>query len=180
MDVKRDWDDKKVMSLTTMEAGGDDRFRLKITLPTSGREVTSEWIRKDKRREALFAWVAAVKAEVEMDIQNQEVERKEQASIARAQQSRLVGSDGAAMPAVSTATLVPAGVATSAPAATAVSPASLSSNPDDYISDQLKRALIREAETADAAKAAQRAHEDAVANLAKWQKLQDALTGRVG
>lgn len=168
----KDFDDQSIMRATQQENGANDTFRLKITMPLSGREVTSEWVRQDKRKEALFAWVNAVRVEAQADIAEYERERKEKALKERAKQSSIVDSAGVPVSSTPLAAVAPSG-----PAALPAPFSSSLTNPDDYIADQLKRAMIREAETCDAALAAQRAHGDAIANLAKWQKLANALQG---
>jgi hypothetical protein len=53
-------------------------------------------------------------------------------------------------------------------------------NPDDYIGQQLKLAMIREVEASDALARATQEHADAAKNLSKWRALQDALAAPLG
>lgn len=179
----KDFDDKAIMAATRQEVGNNDSFRLSITMPLSGRSVTSEWIRQDKRREALFAWVNTIRNEAASDIADYEVERKAKAMAERAktQSPSLIGQDGSALTTAESSIAVPQSSDVRPARSTgSSSAASVVSDPDAYIGDQLKRALIREVEASDALARATQEHADAVKNLEKWKKLQDALLPKEG
>lgn len=184
----KDFDDKAIMAATRQEAGTNGSFRLKITLPISNREVTSEWIPEDKRRQALFAWVDTIRGQVQADVEEYEAKRKAHILAERAKQAAMpaaiVGAGGDTM--TSSTSLTPTsspstGTATAGVAVqTAPSSASSIVNPDDYIGQQLKLAMIREVEASDALARATQEHADAAKNLSKWRALQDALAAPLG
>lgn len=155
----KDFDDAAIMQATTQEPGDKDTFRLRLKLPLSGRELTSEWIRQDQRRQALFAWVETVRSEAQSDIAAFESDRKAKAL---AQRARAMAAE-----------VLPAPPAPEAPPQEAAT--ALTTSPDDYITEQLKLATIREASALQEAVAAESKHKEAVHNLEKWRKLAAAL-----
>ena len=79
----QDNDILKMSRQETNDAG--NRIRFVATLP-SGRDLHSEWLDPGKRREAVQAWLGAVRAEIVADEEEARLQARKAALMARAQQ----------------------------------------------------------------------------------------------
>lgn len=70
-----DLNDGSILQATRQIGGPNDTVKFSITLP-SGREFTSEYFQNDRKREALHAWLPAVRQQVVGDSEEAENEAK--------------------------------------------------------------------------------------------------------
>jgi hypothetical protein len=71
----RDLNDGNILQATRQIGGPNDTVKFSITLP-SGREFTSEYFQNDRKREALHAWLPAVRQQVVGDSEEAENEAR--------------------------------------------------------------------------------------------------------
>jgi hypothetical protein len=69
-----DINDKEILDATKQETNANGTFRFKIKLPT-GQDLVSEWIRPERKREAMRAWLDTVRQSVAGAVQEKAAEK---------------------------------------------------------------------------------------------------------
>lgn len=72
-----DYGDSQILQITTQEKEGE-LVRFKTTLPVSGREVSSEWMRPDATMSGstLISWCNNIRQQIDADVREAEAYRK--------------------------------------------------------------------------------------------------------
>jgi hypothetical protein len=161
-----DINDGDILSSTRQENGVNNSVRFHYTLP-SGRDICSEWIGEEQRKQALMLWLDAVRGQIVEDV--------------KATQREKVGTGPRKKP--SPELIVPAGTIDQVqdvfpdpafPRKT-VNQSTDTGNVELYLTSQLEKARNRKDYAAGALESAQTEYNEASAELSKIRKLVAAL-----
>lgn len=176
----RDLSDGPLMEATRIVQNDRGALQFSITLP-SGRELVSEWVAEDKRREARDPWLSTIRQEMIADADAV----REQARKARQAQAvaQMVTAPTPALvlptgqPSHTTPT-IPSTPLTSSSTAAGVS-SGVSANPDDFIRQSLQQAQKDVTYWQQVAAGAATEWQKAQQNLEKWTALASAMGTKV-
>lgn len=78
-----DINDGTILNATKQSTDARGNVQFRVTLP-SGREIHSEWIKSDQRKQAMMAWLEKVKEQITSDVQDLQRAKREKARAAQA------------------------------------------------------------------------------------------------
>lgn len=167
----RDINDGSVIEATKIAQSQNGAVQFSITLP-SGRELVSEWIAEDKRREARDIWIATVRNEMVADADQKREEARKAATAQRLRQEATPTNTGALH--TEPAYFGPTKQTAFTPD-TPTSAGAISTSPDDFIRQSLQQAQRDVAYWQGVASGAAAEWKKAQENLDKWTALASAL-----
>lgn len=175
----RDINDGAIIEATERLADGNGNTQFKIKLP-SGREINSEWLNPDNVKKALQPWVDAVRANIVGDAEEARLETKRRVQEAAQQRPSIVlpaGLDASPLPPTSPLGGLLSPTFAAAPISSPVTAGSATSNPIEFVFQNLNAAIGSRDYWKGIAEGATQEYIKAIADVERWTNISKALGG---